>query len=185
MLNWTKHVCLLVWFCGNKLPPFSHWIVKTNISCFHYMKGKRGVSVLSLTGVSWTTLWVLSLLQMAEMQDLKPYFTVTSQTCLDGIMIKSCPLTFFDQHLPMWLSSKVKIGLRNSIQVNWYNNEWKSTDPITERKNDQPGIINSMYHNDFNPILPPNCTSYWSYFLLWYVNINPSEILFYFFTKQN
>ena len=36
------------------------------------------VSLLSLIGVSWATLWMLSL-QMIGMQDLKPYFTVTFQ----------------------------------------------------------------------------------------------------------
>lgn len=137
------------------------------------------MSVLSLTGVSWTTLWVLSL-QMAGMQDLKPYFTVTSQTCLDGIMIKSCPLTFFWPTLTMWLSSKSKklvlYSYSRSGDITMSGNPW----PYYRKKEWPTRSINSMYHNDFNPILPPNCTSYWSYFWPWYVNINPSEILFIF-----
>ena len=77
MLNWTKHVCLLVRFYS-KLPHFHTELWKRTFLSPLHERQTSIVSLLSLIGVSWTTLWVLSL-QMVGMQDLKPYFTVTFQ----------------------------------------------------------------------------------------------------------
>ena len=179
MLNWTKHVCLLVRFCDNKLPHFHIELWK--LTFLVSITWKANINCVSAE-LDWSLLDHSLGVFIADGKNAGPQaiFHSDISNLLDEILIKSCPLTFLWPKLIMWLSSKsVKLVLYSYSRpgdITMSGNLW----PYYRKKEWPARNINSMYHNYFSPTLSQNCTSYWSYFGPWYVKVNPSEILFIF-----
>ena len=126
MLNWTKHVCLLVRFCDNKLPHFHIELWK--LTFLGSITWKANINCVSAE-LDWSLLDHSLRVFIADGRNAgrQAIFHSDISNLLgwdrDKIMSPHISLTKTYHVTKLKIS---EIGLIFLFQARWYNNEWKS-----------------------------------------------------------
>lgn len=126
MLNWTKHVCLLVWFCGNKLPHFHIELWK--LTFFVSITWKANINCVCAE-LDWSLLDHSLGVVIADGRNAGPqaifHNDISNLLRWDHDKIMSTHIFLTNTYHVSKLKVK-EIGLIFLFQGRWYNNEWKS-----------------------------------------------------------